>query len=73
MPPRERFAAAWTEALIRDGAILVDAKRSLHPGAILHEAGRRAGADPAGRDAPLRCCGMSREPAITDPFTRMLR
>jgi hypothetical protein len=80
MPPRERFADPLTErpvAPIRDGAILVDAARSLH-GAILHEAGQRAVADPAEPDTPLRCCGMSREPAMAagrgvTPFPHMLR
>jgi len=65
MPPRERFADPLTErrvALIRDGAILVIAARSLH-GALLHELGQRAVADLAESDAPLRCCGMRRKPA----------
>jgi hypothetical protein len=80
MPPRERLADPLTErrvALIRDGAILVDAARLLL-GTILHEAGQRAVADLAEPDAPLRCCGMSCQPAMAArrgvaPFPHMLR
>jgi hypothetical protein len=80
MPPRERFADPLTEglaALIRDGAIPVNAARLLR-GAILHEAGQRAVADLAEPDAQLRCCGMSRQPAVAPvrgvtAFPHMLR
>ena len=80
MPPRERFADPLTErgvVLIRDGAILVVAARSLHA-AILREVGQRAVADLAELDAPLRRCGRSRQPAMAagrdvTPFPHILR